>query len=452
MGAKIPSGCLLNGPPGTGKTLLARAVAGEAGVPFINVAGSEFVQVFVGVGAARVRDLFRQARENSPCIIFIDEIDAIGRQRGSSGGNDEREQTLNQLLVEMDGFDTNSGVIVIAATNRLDILDDALKRAGRFDRKIEVGLPDFKGRVDILKVHAKNKPLAPDVDLEQIARRAPGLSGASLKNLLNEAAIHASRESKDIIEWDDVDWAIDRVTVGMEKPNKEAIIEDIELVAFHEAGHAIVGGLIPEYDTVTKISIVPRVSGAGGLTFFSPLEDRLDNVVTRHYLESQLAVAWGGRLAEELVFGPSKVTTGASGDLQQIFRIARAMVCQLGFSRLPPLNYDFEGQGDGDVDWQLSGWLKERINSEIIRLASNGYYTAKKILMENEDLLWALQEDWSKMTKYLKKSFTTCCMNIMQLLIHMVYMVTPRLMRCRTRTIQIILLRNCSLQFLNSPN
>merc|ERR1711871_1311843 len=390
MGAKIPSGCLLNGPPGTGKTLLARAVAGEAGVPFINLAGSEFVQVFGGVGAARVRDLFRQARENSPCIIFIDEIDAIGRQRGSSGGNDEREQTLNQLLVEMDGFDTNSGVIVIAATNRLDILDDALKRAGRFDRKIEVGLPDFKGRVDILKVHAKNKPLAPDVDLEQIARRAPGLSGASLKNLLNEAAIHASRDSKDVIEWDDVDWAIDRVTVGMEKPNKEAIIQDIELVAFHEAGHAIVGGLIPEYDTVTKISIVPRVSGAGGLTFFSPLEDRLDNVVTRHYLESQLAVAWGGRLAEELVFGASKVTTGASGDLQQIFRIARAMVCQLGFSRLPPLNYDFEGQGDGDVDWQLSGWLKERINSEIIRLASNGYYTAKKILMENEDLLWAL--------------------------------------------------------------
>ena len=390
MGAKIPSGCLLTGPPGTGKTLLARAVAGEAGVPFISAAGSEFVQVFVGVGAARVRDLFKTARENSPCIIFIDEIDAIGRQRGASMGNDEREQTLNQMLVEMDGFDTNSGVIVIAATNRLDVLDEALVRAGRFDRKIEVGLPDFKGRVDILKVHAKNKPLAPDVDLEQIARRAPGLSGASLKNLLNEAAIHASRESKDIIEWDDVDWAIDRVTVGMEKPNKEAIIEDIELVAFHEAGHAIVGGLIPEYDTVTKISIVPRVSGAGGLTFFSPLEDRLDNVVTRHYLESQLAVAWGGRVAEELVFGPSKVTTGASGDLQQIFRIARAMVCQLGFSRLPPLNYDFEGQGDGDVDWQLSGWLKERINSEIIRLASNGYYTAKKILMENEDLLWEL--------------------------------------------------------------
>ena len=390
MGAKIPRGCLLNGPPGTGKTLLARAVAGEAGVPFISVSGSEFVQVFVGVGAARVRDLFRQARENSPCIIFIDEIDAIGRARGASMGNDEREQTLNQLLVEMDGFDTNTGVIVIAATNRIDILDEALVRAGRFDRKIEVSLPDFKGRVDILKVHAKNKPLAPDVDLEQIGRRTPGLSGASLKNLLNEAAIHASRESKDQIEWDDVDWAIDRVTVGMEKPNKDAIIQDIELVAFHEAGHAIVGGLIPEYDTVTKISIVPRVSGAGGLTFFSPLEDRLDNVVTRHYLESQLAVAWGGRVAEELVFGPSKVTTGASGDLQQIFRIARAMVCQLGMSRLPPLAYDFESQGEGDVDWPLSVWLKERINSEIIRLASNGYYTAKKILMENEDLLWAL--------------------------------------------------------------
>lgn len=390
MGAKIPRGALLTGPPGTGKTLLARAIAGEAGVPFITASGSEFVQVFVGVGAARVRDLFKTARENAPCIIFIDEIDAIGRARGSSMGNDEREQTLNQILVEMDGFDTNVGVIVIAATNRLDVLDEALVRAGRFDRKIEVGLPDARGRYEILKVHARNKPLAGDVDLDQVARRTPGLSGASLKNLLNEAAIHAARDDKDVIEWDDVDWAIDRVTVGVERNNKDALIKDIELVAFHEAGHAIVGGLIPEYDTVTKISIVPRVSGAGGLTFFSPLEDRTDNVVTRHYLESQLAVAWGGRVAEELIFGQSKVTTGASGDLQQIFRICRAMVCQLGMSRLPPLTYDFEGQGDGDVDWQLSSWLKERINSEILRLASNGYWTAKKILTENEDLLWAL--------------------------------------------------------------
>lgn len=390
MGAKIPKGCLLNGPPGTGKTLLARAVAGEAGVPFISVSGSEFVQVFVGVGAARVRDMYKTARENAPCIVFIDEIDAVGRQRGSGSSNDEREQTLNQLLVEMDGFDGNSGVITIAATNRLDILDEALVRAGRFDRKIEIGLPDFKGRFEVLKVHARNKPLAPDVDLEQVARRTPGLAGAALKNLMNEAAIHAARTEKDIIEWDDVDWAIDRVTVGMEKPNKDALVQDIELVAFHEAGHAIVGGLMPEYDTVTKISIVPRVSGAGGLTFFSPLEDRIDNVVTLHYLESQLAVAWGGRVAEELVFGPDKVTTGASGDLQQIFRIARAMVTELGMSRLPPLNYDFQSQGDGDVDWQLSGWLKERINSEILRLASNGYYTAKKILMDNEELLWEL--------------------------------------------------------------
>ena len=390
MGAKIPKGALLNGPPGTGKTLLARAVAGEAGVPFISVSGSEFVQVFVGVGAARVRDMYRQARENAPCIIFIDEIDAIGRQRGASMGNDEREQTLNQLLVEMDGFDGNAGVITIAATNRIDILDEALTRAGRFDRKIEVSLPDNSGRLDVLKVHARNKPLSPDVDLEQVARRTPGLSGASLMNLLNEAAIHAARDDKEIIEWDDVDWAIDRVTVGMEKKNKDAMVEDIELVAFHEAGHAIVGGLLPEYDTVTKISIVPRTSGAGGLTFFSPLEDRIDNVVTRHYLESQLAVAWGGRVAEELVFGADKVTTGASGDLQQIFRIARSMVTELGMSRLPPLNYDFQGQGDGDVDWQLSGWLKERINSEILRLASNGYYRAKQILSENEDLLWAL--------------------------------------------------------------
>merc|ERR1712072_709347 len=360
------------------------------GVPFISVSGSEFVQVFVGVGAARVRDMYRQARENAPCIIFIDEIDAIGRQRGASMGNDEREQTLNQLLVEMDGFDGNAGVITIAATNRVDILDEALTRAGRFDRKIEVSLPDNSGRLDVLKVHARNKPLSPDIDLEQVARRTPGLSGASLMNLLNEAAIHAARDDKDIIEWDDVDWAIDRVTVGMEKKNKDAMVEDIELVAFHEAGHAIVGGLLPEYDTVTKISIVPRTSGAGGLTFFSPLEDRVDNVVTRHYLESQLAVAWGGRVAEELVFGADKVTTGASGDLLQIFRIARSMVTELGMSRLPPLNYDFQGQGDGDVDWQLSGWLKERINSEILRLASNGYYRAKEILKENEDLLWAL--------------------------------------------------------------
>lgn len=390
LGAKIPKGVLLNGPPGTGKTLLARAVAGEAGVPFISTAGSEFVQVFVGVGAARVRDMFRQARENAPCIVFIDEIDAIGRARGSGSSNDEREQTLNQILVEMDGFGDNTGIIIIAATNRADILDEALVRAGRFDRKVEVGLPDFQGRVDVLKVHARNKPLAPDVDLEQIARRTPGLSGASLKNLMNEASIHAARSNKEVVDWDDVDWAIDRVTVGLEKTNKGAMVQDIEIVAFHEAGHAIVGGLMPEYDTVTKISITPRVSGAGGLTFFSPLEDRLDNQVTRHYLESQLAVAWGGRVAEELVFGASKVTTGASGDLQQIFRIARAMVCEVGMSRLPPLNYDLQSQGEGDIDWPLSAWLKERINSEILRLASNGYYTAKKILMENEDLLWDL--------------------------------------------------------------
>ena len=267
MGAKIPRGCLLNGPPGTGKTLLARAVAGEAGVPFISVSGSEFVQVFVGVGAARVRDMYRQARENAPCIIFIDEIDAVGRQRGSGSSNDEREQTLNQLLVEMDGFDGNAGVITIYTNVWISWMRPSeswpLRSQGR-------GLARCFGRVEILKVHARNKPLSPDVDLDQVARRTPGLSGASLQNLMNEAAIHAARDAKEIIEWDDVDWAIDRVTVGMEKPNKDALVQDIELVAFHEAGHAIVGGLLPEYDTVTKISIVPRVSGAGGLTFFSP--------------------------------------------------------------------------------------------------------------------------------------------------------------------------------------
>merc|ERR1711865_1177543 len=302
-GCRIPRGVILDGPPGTGKTLLAKAVAGEAGVPFISISGSEFVEMFVGVGASRVRDVFGQAKKNAPCIIFIDEIDAVGRQRGggSGGGNDEREQTINQILVEMDGFDGNPGIITIAATNRIDILDAALLRPGRFDRKVTVDLPDFKGRARILGVHARGKPLEPDVDLEAIARRTPGYSGAQLENLMNEAAISAARMEKS--------------TVGWEKKGGTASISarQNELVAYHEAGHAIVGALIPDYDQVQKITIIPRSNGAGGLTFFSPQESRLETgQYSKQYLESQRVVALGGRLAEELIFGEDGVTTGAS--------------------------------------------------------------------------------------------------------------------------------------------
>ena len=312
VGAKIPRGVILEGPPGTGKTLIARAVAGEAGCPFIATSGSEFVEMFVGVGAARVRDLFDKAKENSPCIIFIDEIDAVGRQRGSgmAGGNDEREQTLNQMLVEMDGFVGNPGVIVMAATNRIDILDDALLRPGRFDRRVLVDLPNFQGRVAILKVHARGKPLAPDVDIEGIARRTPGFSGAQLKNLLNEAAIFAARKQRPVpsIEWEDVDGAVDRLLVGLEKKGGRVDEQMRTIVAYHEAGHAIVGALMPDYDTVQKVTIVPRTNGAGGLTFFSPSEERLEcGLYSKVYMESQLAVALGGRLAEELTFGEDQV-------------------------------------------------------------------------------------------------------------------------------------------------
>merc|ERR1719390_432303 len=298
-GCRIPRGVILDGPPGTGKTLLAKAVAGEAGVPFISISGSEFVEMFVGVGASRVRDIFGQAKKNAPCIIFIDEIDAVGRQRGGGqgGGNDEREQTLNQILTEMDGFEGNPGIIVIAATNRADILDSALLRPGRFDRRIMVDNPDFKGRVAILGVHARNKPLADDVDLESIARRTPGFSGASLANLMNEAAIFAARKDKTKIGAEQISDALDRVTLGPEKKNAESSLQKREVVAYHEAGHAVVGALIPDYDQVAKITITPR-GGAGGLTFFAPNEDRTDSgLYSRQYLESMMAVALGGRIA-----------------------------------------------------------------------------------------------------------------------------------------------------------
>merc|ERR1719453_2047526 len=298
VGAKSPRGVLLEGPPGTGKTLLARAVAGEAGVPFISASGSEFVEMFVGVGASRVRDLFKKAKDNAPCIVFIDEIDAIGRQRAGGagggmggGGNDEREQTLNQILTEMDGFDGNAGVIVIAATNRADVLDAALLRPGRFDRRVPVDLPDRDGRLAILKVHSRGKPLADDVQLDIVAKRTIGFSGASLANLMNEAAIVAARRDKTEISYDEIDFSIDRVTVGMQKTTGTTFPARQRLVAYHEAGHAIMGALSPDYDMVTKVTIIPRTNGAGGFTLFTPTEERLESgLYSKSYLKNQLVV------------------------------------------------------------------------------------------------------------------------------------------------------------------
>ncbi|KAL7451934.1 hypothetical protein ACHAWC_003692 [Mediolabrus comicus] len=399
-GCRIPRGVILDGPPGTGKTLLAKAVAGEAGVPFISISGSEFVEMFVGVGASRVRDVFSQAKKNAPCIIFIDEIDAVGRQRGAgfAGGNDEREQTINQILVEMDGFDGNPGIITIAATNRVDILDQALLRPGRFDRKITVDLPDFKGRTRILGVHARGKPLEPDVDLEAIGRRTPGFSGAQLENLMNEAAISAARMGKSTIGWEQIDGAVDRIMVGLEKKGGTATlsVKQNELVAYHEAGHAICGALIPDYDQVQKISIIPRSNGAGGLTFFSPQEARLESgMYSKQYLESQLAVALGGRLAEELIYGEDLVTTGASNDIQQVANIAKRMVKEWGMSdkvgrialSTPQSGGPFMGRSMGQRSTQWGSKIMGEVDQEVERLVNNSYLTAKRILSENMPLL-----------------------------------------------------------------
>jgi cell division protease FtsH len=397
-GCKIPRGVIMDGPPGTGKTLLAKAVAGEAGVPFISISGSEFVEMFVGVGAARVRDIFGQAKKNAPCIIFIDEIDAVGRQRGAgfAGGNDEREQTINQILVEMDGFDGNPGVITIAATNRVDILDQALLRPGRFDRKVTVDLPDFKGRARILGVHSRGKPLEPDVDLEAIARRTPGFSGAQLENLMNEAAIAAARAEKNTIGWEQIDGAVDRVMVGLEKKGGNPQLKQKQLVAYHEAGHAIVGALVPDYDQVQKISIIPRSNGAGGLTFFAPQESRLESgMYSRQYLESQLAVALGGRLAEEIIYGENMVTTGASNDIQQVANIAKRMVKEWGLSdrvgRLaltePAGRGPFMGRMMMRRPTQWGNKIMGVVEEEVERLVNNAYLVAKKILVDNRDLL-----------------------------------------------------------------
>jgi cell division protease FtsH len=404
LGAKIPKGVIMEGPPGTGKTLLARAVAGEAGVPFVSASGSEFVEMFVGVGASRVRDLFGQAKKNSPCIVFIDEIDAIGRQRAGSagggmggGGNDEREQTLNQILTEMDGFEGNTGVIVIAATNRADVLDQALVRPGRFDRRVPVDLPDVKGRVDILKVHVRGKPLAPEFDLDIVAKRTTGFSGAGLANLMNEAAIVAARNGKTQISYEEVDYAIDRQTVGMQKATGMSFPNRQRLVAYHEAGHAIMGLLQPDYDMVTKVTIIPRSGGAGGFTLFTPPEERLESgMYSKKYLCAQLTVALGGRVAEEIVYGLDEITTGASNDLQQVRNIARRMVSQWGFAN--------EAMGNAPVAWESmegNSIMQPRMSSErtdkeideqVIVLVKTAYETTMKTLSENRAFLDGLAE------------------------------------------------------------
>lgn len=395
VGAKIPKGALLVGPPGTGKTLLARAVAGEAGVPFFSISGSEFVEMFVGVGASRVRDLFEQAKSNAPCIIFIDEIDAVGRQRGAGlgGGNDEREQTLNQLLTEMDGFETNTGIIVIAATNRPDVLDQALMRPGRFDRQIVIDRPDYQGRLEIMQVHARGKTLSKDVDLEKIARRTPGFTGADLENLLNEAAILAARRNLTEISMDEVNDAIDRVLAGPEKKDRVMSEKRKALVAYHEAGHALVGALMPDYDPVQKISIIPR-GAAGGLTWFTPSEERLDSgLYSRSYLQNQMAVALGGRIAEELIFGDEEVTTGASNDLQQVTRVARQMVTSLGMSdRLGPValgrqnGNPFMGR-DIASERDYSDETAAAIDEEVRNLVEQAYGRCKDVLESNRHIL-----------------------------------------------------------------
>ena len=390
IGAKIPKGVLLAGPPGTGKTLLAKAVAGEAGVPFFTISGSDFVEMFVGVGASRVRDLFTQAKKNAPCIIFIDEIDAVGRQRGAGlgGGHDEREQTLNQLLVEMDGFGANEGIITIAATNRPDILDPALVRPGRFDRQVIVGRPDLRGREAILKVHARNKPLADDVDLKTIAKKTPGFTGADLNNLLNEAALLAARLNKKVITMAEVEEASEKVSMGPERRSHIVSEKDRKLTAYHESGHAIVAHLLPHADPVHKVTIIPR-GAAGGYTMMLPTEEQ--NYKTKSQLLADIRVALGGRIAEALIL--DEISTGASGDLQSVTNTARAMVTRWGMSdELGPIVFGeqqeqvFLGKNLGH-ERNYSEEIAAKIDSEIHRIVEEAYKDVTKLLSENEKFL-----------------------------------------------------------------
>ncbi len=390
LGGMIPTGALLVGPPGTGKTLLARAIAGEAGVPFFTISGSDFVEMFVGVGASRVRDMFEQAKRNSPCIVFIDEIDAVGRSRGIGygGGNDEREQTLNQLLVEMDGFEANEGVIIVAATNRPDVLDPALLRPGRFDRQVEVPVPDITGREKILEVHAKKVEIGPDINLRIIARGTPGFSGADLANLVNEAALLAARVGRSYVTMEDFESAKDKVMMGAERRSMVMTEEERRLTAYHEAGHALVGMNVPQHDPIHKATIIPR-GRALGLVISLPERDQLSVTITKY--RSKIAMAMGGKAAEELVFGPENVTSGAASDIAQVTKIARAMVMKFGMSeQLGNIDYAQEqhtylgaiNQGPG-----ISPETQERIDSEVRKICEWGYDRARSILTEKRDEL-----------------------------------------------------------------
>ncbi len=397
LGGKIPRGVLMVGPPGTGKTLLAKAIAGEAKVPFFTISGSDFVEMFVGVGASRVRDMFDQAKKHAPCIIFIDEIDAVGRHRGAGlgGGHDEREQTLNQLLVEMDGFEGNEGIIVIAATNRPDVLDPALLRPGRFDRQVVVPLPDLRGREQILRVHMRKVPVGDDVDPRIIARGTPGFSGADLANLVNEAALFAARANKRTVDMEEFEKAKDKIMMGAERKSMVMSEEEKRLTAYHEAGHAIVGLSVPSHDPVYKVTIIPR-GRALGVTMFLPEEDRYS--YSKERLESQICSLFGGRIAEELIFGPEKVTTGAANDIQRTTELARNMVTKWGLSeRLGPLTYsDEEGEiflGHAVTQHkQVSEETAHIIDEEVRAIVERNYQRARKILEDNIDKLHAMAE------------------------------------------------------------
>ncbi|WP_412726796.1 ATP-dependent zinc metalloprotease FtsH [Alteromonas sp. D210916BOD_24] len=397
LGGKIPKGVLMVGPPGTGKTLLAKAIAGEAKVPFFTISGSDFVEMFVGVGASRVRDMFEQAKKAAPCIIFIDEIDAVGRQRGAGlgGGHDEREQTLNQMLVEMDGFEGHEGIIVIAATNRPDVLDPALLRPGRFDRQVVVGLPDIRGREQILKVHIRKVPVADNVEPSVIARGTPGFSGADLANLVNEAALFAARGNKRVVSMEEFEKAKDKIMMGSERKSMVMSESEKEMTAYHEAGHAIVGRLVPEHDPVYKVSIIPR-GRALGVTMYLPEQDRVSH--SKQHLESMISSLFGGRIAEQIIYGDDKVTTGASNDIERATEIARKMVTQWGLSsKMGPMLYAEE---EGEVflgktmskATNMSDDTARAIDAEIKSLIDRNYDRAHKILEENIDILHTMKD------------------------------------------------------------